>query len=200
MGVRVCVFWASQVSFGLLLCFLLFVEALGGERRSLAGCLCVCGKKAAVKVIHRAVSRDPGPKLITTSTHFWIPMTESIELRPPDGAQQSRCDCNFSLLRPSATTPRFAWPSVIGTEMCSWSYIQSMTKSDWVQLQTRSPGPFVWLWAAVLKTERHVGIYGNKLQQRWTLGCSDSGCHIFLTDSVCYILPTILTNQEQCLC
>ncbi|KAL1257535.1 hypothetical protein QQF64_010779 [Cirrhinus molitorella] len=69
-----------------------------------------------MKVIHRGVSRDPGPKLITTSTHFWIPMTESIELRSLDGAQQSRCDCNFSLLRPSATTPRLPGPSVIGTE------------------------------------------------------------------------------------
>lgn len=91
--------------------------------------VCVCGKKAAIKVIHRGVSRDPGPKLITTSTHFWIPMTESIELRSPDGAQQSRCDCNFSLLWPSTTTPRLPALSVIGTEVCSWYYIQSITKS-----------------------------------------------------------------------
>ncbi|RXN19274.1 neuronal PAS domain-containing [Labeo rohita] len=92
----------------------LFERLAGKEDLWLA--VCVCGKKAAMKVIHRGVSRDPGPKLITTSTHFWIPMTESIELRSLDGAQQSRCDCNFSLLRPSATTPRLPGPSVIGTE------------------------------------------------------------------------------------
>lgn len=107
------------------LCFFLFVW----RGKKISGWPSVCGKKAAMKVIHRGVSRDPGPKLITTSTHFWIPMTESIELRSLDGAQQSRCDCNFSLLRPSATTPRLPAPSVIGTEVCSWYYIQSITKS-----------------------------------------------------------------------
>lgn len=85
--------------------------------KKISGWPSVCGKKAAMKVIHRGVSRDPGPKLITTSSHFWIPMTESVELRSLDGAQQSRCDCNFSLLRPSATTPRLPALSVIGTEV-----------------------------------------------------------------------------------
>jgi len=135
--------------------------------KKISGWPSVCGKKAAMKVIHRGVSRDPGPKLITTSTHFWIPMTESIELRSLDGAQQSRCDCNFSLLQPSATTPRLPAPSVIGTEVCSWYYIQSITKSPAQLLSSvtdLSPGPFVWRGKAVLKTERHVGIYCYRLQ------------------------------------
>lgn len=75
-------------------------------------------KDSNMKVVQEAASWDLRPKLITTSTHFRIPTTKSIEPKSPYGAEESQCNCNFTCLCPGVRRVCFLqyrplWPSLL---------------------------------------------------------------------------------------